>query len=153
VRVGIGVDAHPFGGDGQLVLGGVPMGEPGLEGWSDGDVLSHAIIDALLGATGLGDIGEHFPSSTVDERISSLELLRRTRDLIRDWRVINVDSTVILEKRKLAPHRDRMRSNIAEALGLDPADVSVKATTADGLGALGRSEGVGAVATALVEKR
>lgn len=151
MRVGIGFDAHPFDEETDLVIGGVAMGRPGLAGWSDGDVLTHAVIDALLGAAGLGDIGERFPSSQVAQGTSSLELLAETKEMLGRWAVVNIDATVILEHPKLAPHRDRMSSNIADGLGIDPAKVGVKASTADGLGSIGRRDGAACLAVALLE--
>lgn len=154
-RAGIGYDMHPLVDGRRLVLGGVEVPfEKGLDGHSDADVLAHAVIDALLGATGLGDIGVHFPSS--DERyrgISSISLLRQVVELLRSrgWRVGNVDATIVAERPRLAPHVPRMRRAIGEALGIDAARVGVKSTTAKGLGGLGRGEGIAAHAVALVE--
>jgi 2-C-methyl-D-erythritol 2,4-cyclodiphosphate synthase len=152
--VGIGYDCHRFADGRRLVLGGVEIPhERGLAGHSDADVVTHAIIDALLGAAGLGDIGEHFPDS--DERhrdADSLELLRRVVELLasRGLSVGNVDATVIAEAPRLAPHRERMREALAGALGIEPARVSVKATTAEGMGFIGREEGAAALAVASV---
>ncbi len=154
-RAGIGCDQHRLVDGRRLVLGGVEVAfEKGLDGHSDADVLVHAIIDALLGATGLGDIGIHFPSS--DERyrgISSISLLRQVAQLLRSrgWLVGNVDVTVVAERPRLAPHIPRMRQTVAEALGIDASRVGVKSTTAKGLGGLGRGEGIAAHAVALVE--
>jgi 2-C-methyl-D-erythritol 2,4-cyclodiphosphate synthase len=155
MRTGIGFDAHAFADGRRLVLGGVEIvHERGLAGHSDADVLVHAIIDALLGAAGLGDIGGMFPSG--DERwrdADSLELLRAawSHVAVYGYTLSNVDATVIAEAPRLAPHVPAMRSAIASALSLDPTNVSVKATTADGMGFTGRGEGVAALATVLLE--
>jgi 2-C-methyl-D-erythritol 2,4-cyclodiphosphate synthase len=152
-RVGLGFDVHPFSDDParQLVLGGVHLpGERGLAGHSDADVVAHAIADALLGAAGLGDLGQHFPDTDPAwAGADSLRLLAGVTDLVRDagWAPGNVDCTVVLEAPKLAPHRDRMMLRLAGVVG---ADVSVKATRAEGLGAIGRCEGVACWAVALV---
>jgi 2-C-methyl-D-erythritol 2,4-cyclodiphosphate synthase len=155
VRIGFGIDAHRFGGEGPLVLGGVVVDAGrGVEATSDGDVAVHALIDALLGAAALGDLGTHFPSTDVRyRRIGSLELLERTRSLLRDegLGVVNVDVTVIAQTVRVAPHRDEMRRSIAGVLRVDVAAVSVKATTTDHLGFTGRDEGVAAMAVASVE--
>jgi len=154
-RTGIGYDIHPLVRGRALVLGGVRIEhEAGLAGHSDGDVLTHALIDALLGAAALGDIGTHFPSG--DPRYAganSLDLLRQAIELVSraGYRIVNVDATVIAEAPKLAPHIESMRSNLAGALGIAVDGVSVKATTADQLGALGRSEGIAALAIALLD--
>ena len=150
--VGIGYDCHPFADGRRLVLGGVEIPhDRGLGGHSDADVVTHAVIDALLGAAALGDIGEHFPDT--DERhrdADSLVLLRQVVELLasKGLSVVNVDATVIVESPRLAPHRDRMREALAGALGTEPARVSVKATTAEGMGFIGRGEGAAAFAVA-----
>ena len=149
MRIGLGYDSHPFAPGGPVVLGGVeiPHGR-GLEGHSDADALAHAITDAILGAAGLGDMGKHFPPG--DERwagADSVEMLEAVIDLI-DGRVVNVDSTVICEEPKIAPHRERMEARLSAAVG---APVSVKATTNEGMGFVGRGEGVACLAVALVE--
>jgi 2-C-methyl-D-erythritol 2,4-cyclodiphosphate synthase len=155
LRVGIGYDCHPFSPGRRLVLGGVEIAhERGLAGHSDADVLTHAVIDALLGAAALGDIGQHFPPA--DERhrdADSLNLLGRVVELLtsRGLAVGNVDATVIVEAPKIAPHRDRMRDSLAGGLGVDPARVSVKATTGEGMGFVGRGEGAAALAVATVQ--
>lgn len=155
MRVGIGYDVHPFEAGRPLILGGVTIAhEAGLAGRSDGDALTHAIIDALLGAAGLGDIGRHFPSE--DERYrgaSSLDLLREVAAKVANagYRVVNVDATIVAERPKLTPQFEAMRAALAAALGVEPEAVSVKATTTDGLGALGRGEGIGALAVALLD--
>jgi 2-C-methyl-D-erythritol 2,4-cyclodiphosphate synthase len=154
VRIGTGYDAHGFDESRPLVLGGVAIpGGPGLAGRSDADVVCHALIDALLGAAALGDLGDHFPEKAVPEGTSSLELLRQTRSLLADagFRPVNVDVTVVVEHVRVSPHRDAMRTCIAEALGIALPAVSIKATTTDGLGFAGRGEGVEAMASALIE--
>ena len=129
-------------------------GSPGLRGHSDADALLHAVIDALLGAAGLGDIGQHFPpDDPVYKDIDSRELLRKARELLEEkgYRVGNVDATVIAERPRLAPHLATMRGAIADILGVDDSRVSIKATTHEGLGAIGRGEGIAAMAVALIE--
>jgi 2-C-methyl-D-erythritol 2,4-cyclodiphosphate synthase len=152
--VGIGYDVHRYDEARDLVLGGVELPhEVGLAGHSDADVLLHAIIDALLGAAGLGDIGQTFPPDDSQWKdASSLDLLRRASALVREagFEVGNVDATVIAEGPRLAPHISAMRERIAAALGVDARRVSVKATTHEGLGSLGRGEGIAAMAVALV---
>jgi 2-C-methyl-D-erythritol 2,4-cyclodiphosphate synthase len=150
MSAGIGWDSHRLEGGRRLVLGGVeiPGAARGLVGWSDADVLTHAVIDALLGAAGLGDIGQHFPDT--DERwrgADSIDLLREVRGML-PGPVAHVDATVMCEAPKLAPHRDAMRARLAEALGLEPAAVNVKFTTGEGIGFVGRGEGIGALAIA-----
>lgn len=155
-RVGIGYDIHRVAPGRALVLGGVRFeSDWGLEGHSDADVLLHAIGDALLGAAGLGDLGTHFPPGEARWKdVSSLELLERIRALLEaaGARVVNVDAMVVAEAPKLAPHRAAMCANVARALGVPADRVSVKATTNEQLGALGRREGLAAMAVALVEK-
>ena len=155
MRVGIGYDIHPFDEARPLILGGVRIeGSPGLRGYSDADVLLHAVIDALLGAAGLDDIGRHFPPGDPAYRdIDSAELLRRTRELLEEagHSIGNVDATVIAEAPKLAPLIPSMRKAIAAALAIDESRVSVKATTHEGMGAIGRGEGIAAMAVALIE--
>ena len=150
VRTGIGYDAHPFAPNRRLVLGGVEVPhELGLQGHSDADVLTHAVIDALLGAAALGDIGRHFPDDDpAYAGADSLELLRRTVALVagEGFDVANVDATVVLERPRLAEHRDAMRANLAAALGVDVARVNVKATRGEGMGFVGRGEGAAALA-------
>lgn len=155
-RSGIGWDSHRLVEGRPLVLGGVrvPDAPRGLEGHSDADVLTHAVIDALLGAAGLGDIGLHFPDS--DERwraADSLELLRTTVGLVRDAGLspVNVDATVVCEEPRLSPYRDEMRASLASAAGLSAAVVNVKFTTAERMGFIGRGEGVAALAIATVD--
>lgn len=154
MRVGWGYDAHRIGGDGPMMLGGVAVAsERGLEGTSDGDVALHALADALLGAAALGDLGMHFPSS--DPRwagADSRELLARVMAEVQGagYAVQSVDVTIIAETVRVAPHRDAMRATIAAVLLVDVAQVSVKATTTDGMGFLGRDEGVAATAVAVL---
>ena len=154
-RSGIGYDSHRLVEGRRLVLGGVeiPGAEAGLTGHSDADVLTHAVIDALLGAAGLGDIGMRFPDT--DERwrdADSIALLREVCAAVAQegYSVIHVDSTVICERPRLGPHRDAMRGTLAEAVGLGPRDVNVKFTTNEGMGFLGRAEGIAALASATV---
>ena len=153
--MGIGYDVHPLAPGRPLVLGGVTVPyERGLAGWSDGDVLAHAVMDALLGAASLGDIGSHFPPGDPRYRgISSLELLQRVGTLLRDagWRVVNIDAIIAAEQPRLAGHFAIMRQNMAQALGIDPGQVGLKATTSEGLGFVGRGEGMAAWAVALIE--
>ncbi|MCH7578669.1 MAG: 2-C-methyl-D-erythritol 2,4-cyclodiphosphate synthase [Chloroflexi bacterium] len=154
MRVGIGYDLHPLAADRPLVLGGVTVPHTsGLEGHSDGDVLTHALIDALLGAAALGDIGTHFSSE--DERwrgASSVALLAKTRVILLEagFDIANVDATIVAQAPKLAPYTQAMRELLAQALDVDSSNVSVKATTTDRLGAIGRDEGIAAVAVALI---
>jgi 2-C-methyl-D-erythritol 2,4-cyclodiphosphate synthase len=156
LRIGLGVDAHALSGTKVLVLGGVAFpGEPGLVGHSDGDVLAHVLIDALLGAAGLGDIGSLFPSG--DPRwdgASSLDLLRRAYEGVRaaGFELVNADCVLIGERPRIADRRDEMRAALAGAIGVDPALVNVRATTTDGLGFTGRGEGLAAHAVALVSR-
>jgi 2-C-methyl-D-erythritol 2,4-cyclodiphosphate synthase len=155
IRCGIGYDVHRLAEDRQLILGGVEIPHSrGLEGHSDGDVLSHAIADALLGAICAGDIGQHFPNTDESIRgISSIKILRRVSELLADKkaRVVNVDATVIAEAPKIAPHIPAMRKKIAQAMGAPEPSVSIKATTNERLGAIGRGEGIAAMAIATVE--
>jgi 2-C-methyl-D-erythritol 2,4-cyclodiphosphate synthase len=149
-RTGIGWDSHRLEGGRPLVLGGVtiPNAARGLVGWSDADVLTHAVIDALLGAAALGDIGQHFPDDDPRWRgASSIELLHTVRGML-PGPVGNVDATVICEAPKLGPHRDAMRTRLAGALELDIAAVNVKFTTGEGIGFVGRGEGIAALAVA-----
>ena len=155
LRVGNGYDVHRLERGVPLVLGGVALAhEKGLKAHSDGDALAHAIGDAILGALGLGDLGSHFPDTDSRWRgASSLDLLERIRELAasRGGRVVNVDATVIAEAPKIAPHVAAMRENLARALAVGADRVSVKATTNEGLGPIGRGEGIAAMAVALVE--
>ena len=156
-RAGIGYDSHRFEEGRRLVLGGVEVlgAERGLAGHSDADALTHALIDALLGAAGLGDIGQHYPDS--DERwkdADSLTLLGEICDFLADhgWTVRHVDATVICEAPKLGPWRDAMRARLADAVCLAPLEVNVKFTTNEGMGFVGRGEGIAAMAVATVER-
>ncbi len=155
LRIGQGYDVHRLVAGRPLVLGGETIPHPlGLEGWSDADVLLHALGDALLGAAGLGDLGEHFPPGEERWRgASSVELLRAIVARVgeRGWRTVNCDLTLVAQAPKLAPHRDAIRRRIAGVLGVAIEDVGLKATTNEGLGALGRGEGIAAWAIALVE--
>lgn len=153
-RVGIGSDSHRFSLERPLILGGVRIPEgPGLEGYSDADVLTHAIIDALLGAATLGDIGQHFPAGAPQwEDADSQDLLRHTVAMLaqRGYRVGNVDATVVAERPRLRPFITTMREHLARSLQVAADAVSVKATTAAGMGALGRAEGMQAQAVARI---
>ena len=156
LRVGLGYDVHRVKAGRPLVLGGVRFeSDWGLEGHSDADVLLHAVGDALLGAAGLGDLGEHFPAGDPKwKNVSSMDLLRRIAALLKERGIqtSNVDVMLVAEAPKLAPHRAAMCANIAGAIGLTPDRVSVKATTNETLGAIGRREGLAAFAVALVER-
>ncbi len=155
MRVGIGYDVHPLTSGRRLVLGGVDIPfHKGLSGWSDADVLTHAIIDALLGAAALGDRGSHFPPGEPQYRgISSLTLLKRVRDKLADnsWQVVNVDATIVAEQPKLRDFIDRMRQQLSQTLGIALSQVGVKASTSAQLGFVGRGEGIAAGAVALIE--
>lgn len=157
LRVGIGYDVHPLVKDRRLVLGGVCVPfERGLEGWSDADVLTHALMDALLGAAALGDIGMHFPAG--DKRyknISSLLLLKEVVKKLSDggWKVVNIDVTVVAEKPRLREHIDTMRGEISRVVGIDLNRVSIKASTNNRLGFIGGGEGIAAHAVALIEEK
>jgi 2-C-methyl-D-erythritol 2,4-cyclodiphosphate synthase len=155
MRAGIGFDSHPLIAGRKLVLGGVqiPYGK-GLDGWSDADVLTHAVMDALLGAAALGDIGVHFPPGRPEyQGISSLVLLEQVVEKLeeRGYRVGNIDATVVTEKPKLREYIDDMRHNLSHVLGVDMEQVSVKASTSNGLGAIGRGEGIMVYAVAMIE--
>lgn len=154
-RCGIGYDAHRLVSGRKLILGGVKIPHPrGLEGHSDADVLSHAVADAVLGALGAGDIGKHFPNTEESIRgISSIEILRHAATIAaqKNARVVNVDATVLAEAPKISPHIAAMQEKIADALGVKANAISIKATTNEGLGAIGRSEGMAAIAVASVE--
>jgi 2-C-methyl-D-erythritol 2,4-cyclodiphosphate synthase len=155
-RVGTGVDAHALEQGVPLVLGGVRIDHPrGLAGHSDGDVLAHALTDAVLGAAGLEDIGALFPSGDPAlEGVDSLDLLRRAWESVRarGWELANADVVLVGEEPRLAPHRDEMRARLAEALGVEPELVAVRATTTDRLGFTGRGEGLAAHAVALLRR-
>ena len=154
MRIGIGYDAHRLVEGRPLVLGGVVVPyERGLAGHSDADVLCHAVADALLGAAALGDIGRHFPdNSPAWAGVSSLLLLGKVEQMLwrQGWRIVNVDSVIIAEKPRLSPYIDGMREKVAAALGLDIAEVGVKATTTEGLGFCGTEQGMAAQAVAMI---
>ncbi|HET7760394.1 MAG TPA: 2-C-methyl-D-erythritol 2,4-cyclodiphosphate synthase [Gaiellaceae bacterium] len=154
MRVGLGVDAHALAEGVPLVLGGVELDSPrGLAGHSDGDVIAHALIDAVLGAAGLGDIGSLFPSGAAEwEGASSLDLLSRAYVQVLDagFQLENADCVLVGEEPCIAPVRDQMRARLAEAMGVEPARVNVRATTTDRLGFTGRGEGLAALAVALL---
>jgi 2-C-methyl-D-erythritol 2,4-cyclodiphosphate synthase len=156
MRVGIGYDSHRFVEGRPLILGGVRIDHPqGLAGHSDADAVAHAVTDALLGATGLGDIGRHFPPT--DERwrgADSIDLLRRASELAaeQNYQVVNVDVTVICEAPRLAPHAEAMKHTLAAGLGIAPRLVSVKGKTNEGMGWIGRGEGIAAMAVVLVDR-
>lgn len=156
MRVGTGYDVHKLVKDRDLIIGGVKIEyEMGLLGHSDADVLTHAIMDALLGAAGLGDIGLHFPDNDVSFKdISSMILLGKVKGILmaNGFRIINVDSTIIAQEPKMRPYIDDMRRNIASCLGIDYGCVNVKATTEEHLGFTGRKEGIAAQAVAMVDK-
>jgi 2-C-methyl-D-erythritol 2,4-cyclodiphosphate synthase len=157
VTTGIGYDCHRLVAGRRLILGGVEIEhDRGLDGHSDADVLTHAIIDAILGACGLGDIGEHFPDTDAQYRdADSIELLRATMAIVTraGFEVHHVDATVMLERPKLAPAREAIRARLAEPLGLEVAHVSVKATRGEGMGFVGAEEGAAALAVATVVNR
>ena len=154
IRVGWGFDAHPLTGQPPLVLGGVQVSNTrGVSATSDGDVVAHAVTDALLGACVLGDIGQHFPSGDPTfEDANSMFLLRQaaTMAMATGWIPAHVDVTVVAEEIPISPHRDVMRDHLADALGMPAANLSVKATTTDGLGFVGRGEGIAAMAVVTV---
>jgi 2-C-methyl-D-erythritol 2,4-cyclodiphosphate synthase len=157
VSTGIGWDSHRLVAGRPLILGGVTIPhDRGLDGHSDADVLTHAVIDALLGAAGLGDIGQQFPDS--DERYrdaDSIELLRTVVAMLaeRGLRVSHVDTTVVMERPKLAGQREAIRASLAAGLGIEPGQVNVKASTGEGMGFVGREEGVAALAVATLQQR
>jgi 2-C-methyl-D-erythritol 2,4-cyclodiphosphate synthase len=155
IRCGIGYDVHRLAEGRKLILGGVEIPHSrGLEGHSDADVLSHAIADALLGAIGEGDIGQHFPNTDESIRgISSVEILKHVSRLLAKnaVRVVNVDATIVAEEPKIAPHISEMRKKIADAIGSNESDLSIKATTNEKLGPIGRGEGIAAMAVATVK--
>lgn len=154
MRIGLGYDVHPLVSGRPLILGGVSVPfERGLDGHSDADVVAHALGDALLGALALGDLGRHFPSN--DERwrgVSSIVLLRHIMGLVqeRHFGIGNADITIVAQRPRLAPYIEQMQQRLAGALGIDPQRLSVKATTTDGLGFLGREEGIAAYAVCLL---
>jgi len=155
MRIGIGYDVHPLVPGRGLVLGGIDIPfDKGLSGWSDADALTHAIIDALMGAAALGDIGNHFPPGEPEYRdISSLVLLEKVKEELAasNCQVVNIDATILAERPKLMDFIERMRQQLSETLGISLSQVSVKASTANGLGFIGRGEGIAAYAVALIE--
>jgi 2-C-methyl-D-erythritol 2,4-cyclodiphosphate synthase len=156
LRVGIGVDAHAFSDEAKLVLGGVELTGRGLAGHSDGDVVSHALIDAILGAAGLEDIGALFPSEDAQwEGASSLELLRRAYEDAQEagWELVNADCILIGEEPRLAPVRNELRERLTGVLGVGVERITIRATTTDRLGFTGRGEGLAAQAVALLRRR
>ena len=154
MRIGIGYDAHPLVPGRRLVLGGLEIPfDKGLFGWSDADVLTHTIIEALLGAAALGDIGSHFPPGAAEyKNISSLALLIKVKDMLAEngWLIDNIDATVVAERPKLRDYIDRMRRQLSQTLGIQMSQVSVKASTSNQLGFEGRGEGIAAHAVALI---
>ncbi|HJD01233.1 MAG TPA: 2-C-methyl-D-erythritol 2,4-cyclodiphosphate synthase [Candidatus Mediterraneibacter excrementavium] len=156
MRIGMGYDVHRLSAGRKLIIGGVDIPcEKGLLGHSDADVLLHAIMDALLGAAALGDIGSHFPDTDPEyEGISSIRLLEHVGRLLEEhqYQIGNIDATIIAQKPKMRPHIDQMRENIARALGTDPEKISVKATTEEGLGFTGKGEGISAQAVCLLDE-
>jgi 2-C-methyl-D-erythritol 2,4-cyclodiphosphate synthase len=154
LKVGIGCDSHPLVSGRRLILGGVDIPyDKGLSGWSDADVATHAIIDALCGAADLGDIGTLFPSQEPEYKdISSLVLLRKTSELLKakGLEVTNIDVAIIAQNPKLSPFVPEMRKRLSQALGVESTQVTIKATTTDGLGFIGRGEGIGAQSVALI---
>ena len=156
LRVGIGYDVHALTAGRRLVLGGVEVPfELGLNGWSDADVLTHAVMDALLGAAALGDIGRHFPPGDPQYKdISSLTLLAKVKALLAEkgWQVNNLDATIIAERPRLSDYINDMREKLCQTLGIDIERVSVKASTSDGLGFTGRGEGIATYAVAALKE-
>jgi 2-C-methyl-D-erythritol 2,4-cyclodiphosphate synthase len=154
MRVGLGYDIHRLVPGRKLVLGGVVIPfDKGLIGHSDADVLVHAVCDALLGASNLGDIGVHFPDTDPTFKgISSIKLLAKTHRMVKNngFKIINIDSVIFIETPKISPFRDEMRKNIALAIEIDPDCINVKATTTEGLGIIGKGEGIGAMCVALI---
>jgi 2-C-methyl-D-erythritol 2,4-cyclodiphosphate synthase len=155
LRIGIGYDIHPLVRGRKLVIGGVEIPfKKGLDGWSDADVLTHAIIDALLGAAALGDRGSLFPPGEPQYKdISSLSLLKEVKDKLeaKGWRISNIDATVVAEEPRLAEFISQMEQNLSQTLGIAVSQISVKASTANGLGCVGRGRGIEAQAIALLE--
>ncbi len=155
MRIGIGYDIHPLTQGRRLVLGGVDIPcDKGLGGWSDADVLTHAIIDALLGAAALGDIGRHFPPGEAQYKdISSLVLLKRVRDKFKEngWQVSNIDATIVAEQPKLGGFINQMRQQLSQTLSINIGQVSIKASTSAQLGSIGRGEGIATYVVALIE--
>lgn len=157
IRVGMGYDVHKLTEGRDLILGGVPIPyEKGLLGHSDADVLIHAVMDALLGAAALGDIGKHFPDTDPKYKgISSMLLLEETARLLKEQGYVigNIDATIIAQRPKMAPHIPQMRENLAKCLGISEAQVNIKATTEEGLGFTGNGQGISSQAICLIEKK
>lgn len=157
IRVGMGYDVHKLTEGRDLILGGVPIPyEKGLLGHSDADVLIHAVMDALLGAAALGDIGKHFPDTDPKYKgISSMLLLEETARLLKEQGYVigNIDATIIAQRPKMAPHIPQMRENLAKCLGISQAQVNIKATTEEGLGFTGNGQGISSQAICLIEKK
>jgi 2-C-methyl-D-erythritol 2,4-cyclodiphosphate synthase len=155
MRIGTGYDVHRLTSGRKLILGGVAIPfEKGLLGHSDADVLVHSICDALLGAAGLGDIGLHFPDTDPKFKdISSIKLLDKTYKMVtkKGFNLINIDSTVFAQEPKISPFREKMQQNIARAMNVNPNCINIKATTTEGLGMIGRGEGIGAMCVVLIE--
>lgn len=155
MRMGIGYDVHRLVAGRKLVLGGVDIPfEKGLLGYSDADVLVHAVCDALLGAAGLGDIGLHFPDTDPEYKdISSLKILAKTYELVRkkNFKIMNLDSTIFADAPKFSPYRGAMQKNIARTIEIEPECVNIKATTFEGLGMIGKGEGIGAMCVVLLQ--
>lgn len=156
IRVGIGYDSHRLVEGRKLILGGVDIpSEKGLLGYSDADVLTHALMDALLGAAGLGDIGKHFPDTDPEyERIDSIELLKKVHSFLAEngWEPVNADITILAEKPMMKPHVANMIANLEEA-GMPEGSVNIKATRGEGMGFIGRQEGIAAIAVALIRRK
>mgnify|MGYP002571154397 FL=1 len=156
MRIGIGYDVHRFAKNKKLILGGTEIPyKKGLSGHSDADVLLHAIIDALLGAAALGDIGQHFPDNDNNYKgISSLLLLKKTANLLsgNGYKIINIDSTIIAEEPKIGEYKEKMRENIAAAVGIEKNNISIKGKTEEGLGFTGKRKGIKAEAICLIKK-
>jgi 2-C-methyl-D-erythritol 2,4-cyclodiphosphate synthase len=157
LRIGIGYDAHPLVKGRKLVLGGVAIPfAKGLDGWSDSDVLTHAVMDALLGAAALGDIGQHFPPGQAEYKdISSLVMLEKVVQKLteRGYKVVNIDATAVAEKPRLSEYIDDMQKNLSKVIGVNINQVSVKASSNNGLGDIGRGDGIAAYAVAMIESR
>lgn len=155
MRIGIGYDIHRLVKGRPLIIGGLPINhDKGLLGHSDADVLTHAICDALLGAAGLGDIGTHFPDSDPQYKdISSLTLLTETCRLLTEkgFRIVNLDATLIAEAPRLTPHHPEMQARLADAMNINAADINIKATTTEGLGVIGKGEGIAAMCIAMID--
>jgi 2-C-methyl-D-erythritol 2,4-cyclodiphosphate synthase len=154
MRVGIGYDVHRLRRGRKLILGGIEIPfDKGLEGHSDADVLTHALCDAILGAGGLGDIGMHFPDSDPQFKdISSIFLLERVNEMIRQqgYAVLNADTIIVAERPKIQPYRDRIRDNLSKSLNIKPNCINIKATTTEGIGMMGKGEGIGAMCVVMI---